>query len=77
VELEEEQQKDATESTDSKVSYDTEVKFTNDGLKLANLDLAVGAEDTQDKDIDEGDAVPPPAKKDEKKRSRKTLRTST
>ena len=40
VELEEDKQKDLIESTNSEADYGIVVKFTNDGFKLTNLELA-------------------------------------
>ena len=65
VELEEDNQKTATESIDNEARYEIVVKFTNSGFKLTNLELA-------GKDNDEGDAVSPPATKAKKTAAGKT-----
>ena len=69
VELEEEQKKDAIGNIDSEARYNIVVKFTNDGFKLTNLELA--GEDNAG-----GDAVFPPAKK-AKKKAKKTAAEET
>ena len=60
VKLEEDQQKVAFESIENEARYNIEVKFTNDGFKLTNLELAQG------KNNDEGDKVSFPTKKAKK-----------
>jgi hypothetical protein len=58
VGLGEDQQKSAIEGIDSEVRYDIVVKYSTDGFKLVDLELA-GDDDGDD----EGDEVLPPAKK--------------
>ena len=67
IELEEEQKKDSIGSIDSKARCNIVVKFTSDGLKLTNLELA-------GEDNAKGDAVSPPAKKDEEAKKRQQKR---
>ena len=66
VNLEEDQQKVAIESIENEARYNIEVKFTNDGFKLTNLELAQG------KNNDEGDTVSCPTKKAKKATAGKT-----
>ena len=66
VNLEEDQQKVAIESIENEARYIIEVKFTNDGFKLTNLELSQG------KNNDEGDTVSSPTKKAKKATAGKT-----
>ena len=61
-ELQEEQKKNAIENINSETRYNLRVKVTDGGIKLTNLEIAPGIEDTHKQDNDKNDTVPPAKK---------------